>query len=113
MSLTAQRYDGGQTIPHTPVSAVSAGDVVVVGEIVAVANHAIAASAAGALSIEGTYSMPKATTSSSAITAGAKLYWDASGEVVTTTAGSNKIAGYATEAADDDDSSINVKLARA
>ena len=58
------------------------------------------------------FTFPKATTSASAITAGAKLYWDAGGEVVTTTAGSNKTAGYAVAAAAAATATVDVKLSR-
>ena len=103
----------GNSIDYTPGSAVSAGDVVVVGDIVGIAARDIAASALGALAVEGVFAVAKATTSTSAITAGAKLYWDASGEVVTTTAGSNKVIGYAIAAAAATDATVNVKLSRA
>jgi len=89
----------GQYVDYTPGSAVSAGDVVVQGSLVGIATKAIAANVQGALCLRGVFDIAKATTSGSAITAGAKLYWDAGNEIVTTTAGSNKAIGYAAEAA--------------
>ena len=98
---------------HTPVSAVDAGDVVVVGSIVAVAPVGIEAAALGALTHLGLVRFPKATGSSSAIAAGSKVYWDASGEVATTTSSTHKVAGYTVVAATDDDTTVDVELARA
>jgi len=86
-------HANADTVDYTPASAVVAGDVVVQGTLVGVAHAAIAANALGALHVTGVYDFAKAVTSGSAITAGAKVYWDASGEVVTTTVGSNVYVG--------------------
>ena len=100
----------GNYIDYTPGSAVTAGDVVVLGSVVAVATHDIAASALGAVAVEGVFDFPKATTSGSAIAVGLLVYWDASGGVITTTAGSNKKAGYTVETSADADTYQKVKL---
>jgi predicted RecA/RadA family phage recombinase len=104
---------GSPSIDYTPSGAVAAGDIVVVGEIVGVAPRAIAASALGALDVEGEFDFPKSTGSASALTLGAKVYWDASGAVVTTTASSHKVAGHVSKAAAAADSTVRIKLARA
>ena len=113
MTLLSTYKAEGQRMPHTPSSAVAAGDVLVIGEIVAHAPEAIAASAEGTVTIEGVVEFPKAVLSTSAITHGTKLYWDASAEQVTATAGSNKVAGYAWAAATAAATSVLVRLARA
>jgi predicted RecA/RadA family phage recombinase len=113
MTLLSKYNSEGQRMDHTPSGAISAGDVVVVGEIVAHAPEDIAASALGVLIIEGVVEMPKATTSASALLQGDELYWDASAEVVTTTEGSNKRAGYAYAAAAATAATVLVVLARA
>ena len=110
--MSATKKSEGLRIDYTPSSAVASGDVVVIGDIVAVATEPIAANALGAVDVEGVFTFPKATTSASAITAGAKLYWDASGEVVTTTPGENKTVGYAIAAADATAATVDVKLSR-
>lgn len=110
--MSATKKSEGQRIDYTPSIAVAAGDVVVIGDIVAVATEPIAANALGAVDVEGVFTFPKATTSASAITAGAKLYWDASGDVATTTAGSNKTAGYAIADAGATAATVDVKLSR-
>ena len=89
----------GVSVDYTPGSAVSAGDVVVQGELVGVAALDIAADALGALCIEGLFLWPKDVGSGDAITAGQRLYWDATNEIVTGTAGSNKGRIFAIEAA--------------
>lgn len=103
----------GDIIDYTPSSAVSAGDVAVVGEIVGVATEDIAADELGSLTIEGVFALPKAVLSTSAITAGTRLYWDASAEQVTETASTHQVAGYATKAATATATTVEVKLARA
>lgn len=110
--MSATKKSEGLRIDYTPSSAVASGDVVVIGDIVAVATEPIAANVLGAVDVEGVFTFPKATTSASAITAGAKLYWDGSGEVATTTADSNKTAGYAIADAGATAATVDVKLSR-
>ena len=110
---TATYRQRGDEIDYTPGTAVTGGDVIVIGEIVAVATRAIAADAKGSVTVEGVVRFPKAETSGSAITAGAKCYWDATNSVITTTASTHKVAGYCVAAAADDDATVDVKLARA
>ncbi len=114
MTLTAKHIAPGDVIPHTPSSAVAAGDVVVVGDVVAVATRPIAANELGALAVEGIFEFPKFTNSGDdEMTPGTKVYWDSNDEVITTTAGSFKVAGYVTETAADEAATVRVKLARA
>lgn len=104
----------GDTIDYTPpATAVDAGDVVVVGNIVAHAPRDIAVGELGALTVEGIVRFPKATGSSTALTQGTKVYWNAGAGEVTTTASTHKVAGYVATAATDDDTTVDVKLARA
>ena len=110
MAATAVVISEGRTVPYTPSSAVTAGDVVVQGELVGVAHNAIAANQKGALTVAGLIQFPKATTSGSAITAGANAYWDAGNEIATTTVGSNKLLGKVPVAAADDDSTVEVLM---
>lgn len=103
----------GESIDYTPGSAVTGGDVVVIGDIVAVAKRDIAANVLGAVAIKGVFRFPKATGSSSALAAGTKVYWDAGNEVITSTSGANKVAGYVVAAASDDAETVDVDLCRA
>jgi predicted RecA/RadA family phage recombinase len=70
-------------INYTPVSAVTAGDVVVQGSFVGYATEDIAAGALGTLVVMGLTEGPKA--SGSAIAAGSDVYWDDEDEVITET----------------------------
>jgi len=99
----------GAVVEYTPVSAVSAGDVVVLNDLVGVANQPIAAAAQGELTIEGIFDFPKSTGSASAIAAGKKAYWDAASEVATETSVANTFLGLVVAAATDDDEFVRIK----
>jgi len=100
----------GRSIDYTPGGAITAGDVVVQGELVGVAKKDIEANALGALAIEGVFDFPKAVLSTSAITAGAKCYWDDASDVATTTVDSNKLIGKAVIAAAYAATTVRIKM---
>lgn len=110
--MSATKKSDGIRIDYTPSIAVASGDVVVIGDIVAVATEPIAANVLGAVDVEGVFTFPKATTSASALTAGQKVYWDASGLVVTGTSSTHKTAGYVVAAAGATAATVDVKLGR-
>ena len=108
--MAAWVYEG-KSIDYTPVAAVAAGAVVVLGSVgVGVADRPIAAGEKGALVVEGVCDFPKA---SGAINAYAKVYWDATNSVATTTSSGNTLIGYVTEAAASGDATVRVKLMKA
>jgi predicted RecA/RadA family phage recombinase len=109
MAATRFVHDGG-SIDYTPSSAVTAGDVVVQGELVGVAKVDIAASVLGALAVAGVFDFPKTTGTSTAITAGANCYWDATNKVATTTSTSNKLIGKCVRAAADADATVRIRM---
>lgn len=85
----------GCSIDYTPVSAVSAGDVVLIGDnYVAVAKRDIAANAKGALDVDGVFDGVK---DSSDIEFGDPLYWDSDGDPVGGTAGTGAFSSDATK----------------
>lgn len=94
-------------IDYTPVSAVAVGDVVVIGDLVCVADRAIPAGTKGAVCTEGAFRFPKG---GSAISAGAVIYWDATGGVMTATASGNKRAGFVIEDAAAGDAKVKVAI---
>jgi predicted RecA/RadA family phage recombinase len=100
----------GRTVAYTPVSAVTAGDVVVQSNLVGVAPNDIAANALGTLVIEGIYTFPKTAGTGEAIAAGDLVYWDAGGEVMTETVSGNTRAGVAELAAGDSATTVDVVL---
>ena len=102
----------GDAIDYTPDSAVDGGDVVVQGDLVGVAKLDIAADAKGALHVSGVFDFPKSTGSSTALTAGTKVYWDAGNEVVTSTASTHKLVGKVVAAATDSAATVRVRMSQ-
>lgn len=92
----------GNSIDHTPGSAVAAGDVVLTGSnLIGIAQNPIAAGVPGALAVQGIFDVVK---DSSAFTAGDAVYWDADGSPVggtalsgasTSTSSGNTFMGFA------------------
>ena len=75
----------GDSIPHTPVSDVASGDVVVLGSFIGVARVDIIANRRGKLAVAGIFDFDKTP---SAINAGDQLFWDAAAkEAVRNSAG--------------------------
>ena len=69
----------GNSIDHTPSSAVAVGAMVAIGTgMVGIADHAIAANELGALVVEGTAYVDKATGASTNHAVGTKLYLNTS-----------------------------------
>ena len=109
---TATFVHDGNAIDYTPGSDVAAGDVVVQGELIGVARTPIAASALGALAVRGVFDFPKATGGSTAIAAGANVYWDVADTEAKedSESGANKLIGKTIAAAGDDDATVRVRL---
>jgi predicted RecA/RadA family phage recombinase len=104
------------TIPYTPGSAVTAGDVEIVGNNAYVAKLDIAASALGTLHKDGDFDFVKAT---GAFSADDDVYWDTDGDPVggtagtgaaTSTAAGNYFLGVATDAAVSGGATVRVRL---
>lgn len=101
----------GKTIDYTPTAAAVAGAVVVMGTVgIGVVPTALAANEKGSLIVDGVVRHAKAA---GAVNAYAKVYWDATNSVFTTTATNNTLAGYAVAAAASGDATVDVKLMRA
>lgn len=73
--------------------AVTSGQAVAIGAIVGVAAMDYPAGAQGQFNVTGIYDFPKAA--SQAWTVGAKVYWDDTNKVMTTTASGAILAGVA------------------
>lgn len=110
MSLEASFVAPGVTTNYSPDADVDAGEVVVQNQLVGIAERAISASVQGALTHRGIFSMPKSGTSGESLAVGVKVYWDAVNRVVTSTAGQNVYVGKVAVAADEDDTSVKVRL---
>ena len=110
--MVASFVHDGNSINYTPRADVAAGDVVVQGELVGIAKTAIAANLIGAIAVTGVFDVPKATGASTAITAGANVYWDATNSVATTDddTGNNKLLGKTVLAAADGDATVRIRM---
>lgn len=86
------------TIPHTPGSAVTGGDVILVGEKIAVAKFDIAANIAGVLATVGIFAFP--ATDTTVYAQGVKVFWDVADQEATEDddTGTNRLIGYTDEA---------------
>jgi predicted RecA/RadA family phage recombinase len=98
----------GSIIDHTPGSAVASGAVVLMGARIGIALSAIAANATGSVQVEGVFTVAKLSTD--VVAQGALLYWDAGNSRLTTTAGANVLAGYATAAAGNGVTTVNINI---
>ena len=83
------------TVPAAADAA--SGAPVLVGALFGVAEHDAATGEPLTIARKGVFVLPKAT--GQAWTVGAKVYWDATNSVITTTASGNTLVGAAAEAA--------------
>lgn len=98
----------GTVIPYIVAGApVVSGDLVLVGALVGVTLNSGAIGATVQVRVTGVFQVPKAT---GAITVGAKLYYDSTAKNLTTTVGSNTLAGYAYAPALSGDATVQVKF---
>ena len=91
-----------------PSGGVVSGTAYLIGSLLVVATH----SAAEAATFQGqvTGIVTHAKTSAQAWTEGAKIYWDNSGKVFTTTSGGNTLVGVAAAAAANPSATGSIRL---
>ncbi|MEO2031494.1 MAG: DUF2190 family protein [Planctomycetaceae bacterium] len=113
MTTTTFRHEGA-AVDYTPGTAVAAGDVIVQTDLIGVARLDIEANQLGALAVEGVFDFPKATGGSTAIPAGAIVYWDVGDSEAKedSESGANKLLGKTVAAAGDNDASVRVRLSQ-
>lgn len=104
----AQYIHEGTVVDFTPTTDVAAGSVVVQGDLVGITKRDIRANVLGGIAVEGVFDVAKA--SADVITAGAKLYWNATDERAVTTATGNKLLGKAVQAAGAGTTTVRVLL---
>lgn len=93
---------------HTVLAdTVKGGDLVVVGEIAGVAVSDGDGVNIRAVQTQGVFNLPKGN---SVFAQGAKVYWDATNSVTTSTASGNKLIGYAWKGAIAGDAEVEVAL---
>lgn len=100
----------GAAIDYKPDVDLPAGSVVVQGDLVGITKHDIKAGQLGAVSVEGVFEVTKDPTAS--ISAGAKLYWDATNNQAVTVATGNKLLGKAIESAGVNITSVRLRLSQ-
>lgn len=106
----AEYWQRGETLDfvNSTGKVIEANTIIVLGQRMGVAGTEIPAGEKGTVHVEGIYSFPKAKPT--AITAGALVYWDETNNCLTTTSTSNILAGYAAEAAGENDATVLVKI---
>lgn len=107
--MKATYIQPGDTLDYTNPTerTIEAGTVVVFGTKAAVAAADIPAGEIGAVTLIGAWEIPKDT---SAITAGAAVYYDAENDKATTTASGNTTVGTAIADAGADATTVIVRL---
>lgn len=100
----------GKSLDYTnkTEAAIAAGDIVVMGSVVGVAGTDIAVNATGSVHVVGVFEVLKEE--GLEIGQGEKVYWNATGGVMTKTSASNTLAGYAAYTAKTTDVTVKVKL---
>lgn len=93
--------------PNASGDTITSGTLVLAGSFAGVAVADIADGDTGVLNLTGVYALPKAA---GAVTQGAKLYYDATNKVLTTTASGNTLCAVATDAALTGDATVNAAL---
>lgn len=84
------------------------GELVIIGALAGIAMKDIPANSVGVCAISGVWELPKKAGES--VTAGQKLYRDASDKTLTTTQGSNTFVGSAFAAAQSADKTVHLLI---
>lgn len=106
--MNASYWQKGETLDYIPTTDVENSAVIDLDTRVGVAGTAIAAGDHGQIHVVGVFTMDKAA--GVTIDMGAALYYDATADVITTTAAGNTPAGYAAGPAAANDGTVLVKL---
>ena len=106
--MTTKYVMSGDVIDYVAGSAISSGQVLLIGARVGVALAAIANGATGAVRMQGIFTIAKLTTD--VVTQGALLYWDNTNNRMTLTSAGNTLAGYATKAAGNGVTTVEINL---
>lgn len=99
----------GRIIDLVAPAAVASGEGALVGALFGIAISDLANGEEGPFGVAGVYSPKKKA--ATAMTLGAKAYWDNAAKEVTPTVGSNTLIGFCTKAALAADTTVEVLLA--
>jgi len=110
--MGAQLIRLGLRINYTAPSDIDYGDVVVQGDLVGIATRDIKSGEVGRIALAGLFGVVKAVGQATAITAGAKVYWDDTAQFATASDGGglNKLLGVSTRDAQDGDRFVRVLM---
>lgn len=100
----------GDVVDFTSDVDLPAGSVVVQGELLGITKHDIKANRLGALCVEGVFDVEKDPTAS--MSAGARIYWDATNNHAVTVATGNKLMGKSILAAGVDTTVVRLRLSQ-
>lgn len=89
-------------------SAIASGAVVLIGKRIGIVLRDIAIAGSGAISVTGVWQIAKLSTD--VIAQGDLLYWDTANSRLTSTSAGNTLAGYATAAAGNGATTVNIKI---
>ena len=106
--MTTKYVMSGDVVDYVASGAITSGQVVLMGSRVGVALAAIASGATGAVRVKGIFTIAKLSTD--VVAQGDLLYWDAGNSRLTTTASTHKVAGYATAAAGNGVTTVEINL---
>lgn len=106
--MTNKYVMSGDVIDYVAPAAIVSGQVLLIGVRIGVALAAIASGATGAVRMLGIFTIAKLTTDVVAV--GVALYWDNTNSRLTTTATANTLAGFATAAAGNGVTTVEISI---
>lgn len=106
--MTTKYVMSGEVIDYVAGSNIVSGRVLLIGVRIGVALTDIANGATGAVRVKGIFTIAKLSTD--VMAQGAALYWDNANSRLTTTAGGNTLAGYATAAAGNGATTVEINI---
>lgn len=106
--MTTKYVMSGDCIDYVAGSTVTSGQVLLIGLRIGVALTNIANGSTGAVRVLGIFTIAKLSTD--VVAAGALLYWDNANSRLTTTSAGNTLAGYATAAAGNGVTTVEISI---
>ncbi len=106
--MTTKYVMSGDVIDYVAGSNITSGQVLLIGTRIGVALSNIASGATGAVRVLGIFTIAKLSTD--VVAAGALLYWDNTNSRLTTTASGNTLAGFATAAAGNGVTTVEISI---
>lgn len=106
--MTTKFVMSGDVIDYVAGSNITSGQVILIGTRIGVALAAIASGATGAVRVLGIFNLNKLSTD--VVTVGAALYWDNGNSRLTLTSAGNTLAGYATAAAGNGVTNVEISI---